>query len=114
VLEHQGPVRGAEFSRDESRVLTWSDDKTARVWLLDADLDFPAEHIPLWVQAVTGSEYDFAEHRLMPLDPDRWREIRPRYQQIAAEHAKKCKYPDANHWMQYEQKFHANPALAGE
>ena len=32
TLAHDGPVRGYAFSRDESRVLTWSDDKTARLW----------------------------------------------------------------------------------
>jgi len=29
---HGGPVSGALFSADESRILTWSDDKTARLW----------------------------------------------------------------------------------
>ncbi|MCP4655977.1 MAG: hypothetical protein GY856_11225, partial [bacterium] len=32
VLEHQGPVWGALFNGDESRVLTWSSDNTARLW----------------------------------------------------------------------------------
>jgi hypothetical protein len=42
-----------------SRILTWSWDHTARVWPFNADLDFPAEHVELWIQAVAGSEYDF-------------------------------------------------------
>jgi hypothetical protein len=29
---HNGAVIGAQFSRNESRVLTWSDDNTARLW----------------------------------------------------------------------------------
>ena len=29
---HDGPVQGAHLSQDESRVLTWSDDGTARLW----------------------------------------------------------------------------------
>jgi hypothetical protein len=29
---HDGSILGCQFSRDESRMLTWSDDKTARLW----------------------------------------------------------------------------------
>ena len=29
---HAGPVHSAQFSKDSSRVLTCSDDKTARLW----------------------------------------------------------------------------------
>jgi hypothetical protein len=101
---HQGRVSGAQFSRDESRILTWSADNTARLWLLDTDLDFSSASVQLWIQAVTGSEYDFVERRVKTIDPDRWRELRQRYRQIAAEHAKTCKYPDANHWIHYEQQ----------
>ncbi len=32
VFKHDDDVLGAQFSRDESRVLTWSLDKTARLW----------------------------------------------------------------------------------
>ena len=32
TFKHDGPVRGSRFSRDESRVLTWSSGKTARLW----------------------------------------------------------------------------------
>jgi WD40 repeat protein len=32
TFKHEGRVNGAQFSRDESRVLTWSADKTARLW----------------------------------------------------------------------------------
>jgi hypothetical protein len=32
MVAHQGEVRGAAFSKDESLILTWSDDRTARVW----------------------------------------------------------------------------------
>ncbi len=65
ALQHQGRVHGALFSRDENRILTWSTDDTARVSLLNADLDFPAEHFELWIQAVTGTEYDFVTRHLI-------------------------------------------------
>ena len=31
-LVHDGPVQGSLFNEDHSRVLTWSDDKTAKLW----------------------------------------------------------------------------------
>jgi WD40 repeat protein len=32
VLEHEGKVRGAQFNENETRVLSWGDDKTIRLW----------------------------------------------------------------------------------
>ena len=32
TFKHDRHVNGAQFSRDESRVLTWSSDKTVRLW----------------------------------------------------------------------------------
>jgi len=32
MVVRQGEVLGAQFSRDESRILTWSEDQTARFW----------------------------------------------------------------------------------
>ena len=32
ILGHDGDVFGASFSKDESRILTWSEDGTARLW----------------------------------------------------------------------------------
>jgi WD40 repeat protein len=37
TLRHEGSVRGAEWNRDETHLLTWSDDRTARVWPVDLD-----------------------------------------------------------------------------
>ena len=31
-MKHEGSVNGALFSRDESRILSWSGDKTLRLW----------------------------------------------------------------------------------
>ena len=36
ALRHEKAVGGAAFSRDESRILTWSDDRTARLWDISA------------------------------------------------------------------------------
>ncbi|MEZ6030889.1 MAG: TIR domain-containing protein [Hyphomonadaceae bacterium] len=32
ALRHEGPVNGAAFSQDETRILTWSADATAKLW----------------------------------------------------------------------------------
>jgi conflict system STAND superfamily ATPase/WD40 domain-containing protein len=100
ALQHQDTVEGAQFNHDESRILTWSEDHTARVWLLNADLDFPADQFILWIQAATDTDYDVLSREVKTLDPARWREIRNHYEQVAAEHAKTCKYPEANQWLQ--------------
>ena len=36
-MKHEKDVRGAVFSRDESRILSWSDDGTVRIW----DVTYP-------------------------------------------------------------------------
>ena len=91
--------RGRAIQRDESRILTWSDDKTARIWPMDVDLDFPAEHVQLWLQAMTGSEFNFLTRQATTLPPDSWRKRWDRYEEIAARHALTCKYPDFNIWL---------------
>ena len=103
ALQHQWPVYGAQFNRDESRILTWSEGGTAHVWPLNVDFDFPAQYVELWMSAMTGSELDLVTQEVKTLGPDRWREIRRRYEAFAADHAKTCKYPDANEWLR-EQK----------
>lgn len=104
ALQHQGWVHGAQFSRGENRILTWSTDDTARVSLLNADLDFPAEHVELWIQAVTGTEYDFVTRQVKTLDQKRWHLIREDYEKIAADHAKCCKYRAANQWLRLQNE----------
>ncbi len=94
-------VNGAMFTRDEKRVLTWGGDGTAKLWLLDADLDFPVQHLTLWVQAVTGSEYDLVTGKVRAMDTERWRAVRDQYEIIAAEHARGCKYKESNHWLRW-------------
>ena len=32
TFKHEEPIWGAVFNRDESRILTWSEDGTARLW----------------------------------------------------------------------------------
>jgi hypothetical protein len=99
MFEHNGGVKGAVFNRDESRILTWSDDGTARVWPLNVDFDFPADAVERWVETITGFEYDFVVQQAKGLDSPRWRSIRQQYEKIASDHAKTCKYPEVNQWL---------------
>ena len=48
---------------------------------------------------MTGSEYDFVTLQVRTIEPERWRHIREHYENIAADHLKTCKYPDANQWL---------------
>jgi WD40 repeat protein len=32
IMKHEDAVKGAKFNSDESLILTWSDDQTARIW----------------------------------------------------------------------------------
>ena len=68
-LEHQGGVRGAQFSRDESHILTWSIDKTARLW--DAhtgkQLGASLEH----QGAVLGAQFSRDESRILTWSEDK-------------------------------------------
>ncbi len=94
------PEDAERFSRDESRILPWGWDNMGCIWLLNADLDFPADALELLIQAFTGSEYDFVAEQVKMLDTQRWHSIRERYKRMASEHAKICKYPEANRWLQ--------------
>ena len=98
-FQHEGPVNGALFNWDGSRILTWDEAGTARLWFLDADLDFPPEHFQLWIQAMTATEMDPVTHEVKPIEPARWRKIKAQYDEVAAKHAKVCKYRDANNWL---------------
>ncbi|MEM6795325.1 MAG: hypothetical protein AAF725_15210, partial [Acidobacteriota bacterium] len=76
-------------------LVSWSDDGVIRLWDLDADYDFPAAHLPLMVEAMTGTTLD-EFGRAMAIPTDEWRIKRRHYLRIAAEHAKVGKYPHAN------------------
>jgi hypothetical protein len=59
---------GAQFSRDESRILTWSDDHTARLWdsVSGAALTPPLQH----EGPVSGAEFSADESRILTWSED--------------------------------------------
>jgi WD40 repeat protein/serine/threonine protein kinase len=79
-LPHAG-AGYAEFSRDGSRILTCGRDKTARVWLAPRSADGPVEKIALWVDTITGAEWD-GHNAIRALDSATW--LRRRLQLAAS------------------------------
>ena len=67
-LRHEGTVWGAAFNRDESRILTWSDDSTARLWdaATGREVMAPLRHEGL----VWGAAFNRDESRILTWSDD--------------------------------------------
>jgi hypothetical protein len=61
---------------------------------LEADLDCPTELVLLESQVWSGQHLDGRE-----MSRDEFEEMRARWKEAAAEHAKQCAYPKANTWL---------------
>ncbi len=103
-MKHKKSVNGAVFSRDESRILTWSDDGTARLWEVGADYDFPPEHLPLLVEVATGTTMDDSGN-VSVISKDQWEERKQKYIKIAEKHMKTCKYKEHNLYVKQKQAW---------
>ena len=68
LVAHQGSVQGARFNRDESRILTWSKDGTARVW--DAHTGQALGPALQHQSAVLGAQYSRDESRILTWSGD--------------------------------------------
>src|SRR5262249_38905439 len=92
VAEHQhaGSVRGASWDEEESRIFSWSQDGTVRVWdltvprwlalppgTLEADLN-------LQVEARTGMRLD-QTGALVPLSRQQWLQRKERFAELQAQ-----------------------------
>lgn len=107
------PARGAIFSRDESLVLTWSRDGTARLWNVQADYDFPARRWPLFVEVATGTAMDDAGN-VRALSVDEWQQRKKDYVQIAEEHLTTCRYREANLYVKQKELWEGKRSEAGQ
>ena len=69
VLNHSGPVSGAVYSPDGERVLSWSEDKTLRLWdaATGAAIDAPLRH----EEAVEGAVYSPDGKRILSWSEDK-------------------------------------------
>lgn len=95
-MTHDGNVYGAMFNKDETQVLTWSEDKTARLWDIGVDYDFPVDLLRLQIAALTGTEFDPSTGEITFMDPDRFEKRKAEYLEKAARHYQSCRYKDAN------------------
>ncbi|MBM3460299.1 MAG: WD40 repeat domain-containing protein [Armatimonadetes bacterium] len=95
-----GVERGAAVHPAGTHLLTW-DHQEARLIHVDADLDFPARHAPLWIQAVTGTRYQPGEQTVYYLTSEEWQRQKSSYERVAEAHARECRYKEANHWLRY-------------
>ncbi len=77
-LKHDGPVHAVAFSPDGTRVVTGSEDGTARLWNVPRSVPDDRAWVAAYVETVSGLSED-ADHLLQPLSNDEavssWREV---------------------------------------
>lgn len=108
-------IVGAIYNDNLTRILTWSSDSTARYWETPghspnnspdtegADLDFPADAYQLQIMALTGTRLDTLQHTVRSLEITTWDSLRTRYERIARDHSKNCRYPGHNLWQHFSK-----------
>lgn len=102
VLKHDRDVSGAVFNHDETRILTWSKDGTARLWDTTIDEDFPKQHLSLLVSVATGTTIDDYGN-ISALSKEKWEAYRNEYIDICEKHLKTCKYKKKNLYLNYQK-----------
>jgi WD40 repeat protein len=101
-MKHRRSVRGVAFNNDETRILSWSGDGTAKLWDVEVDEDFPSKHLPLIVKVATGTSMDDYGN-IITLSKKEWEEYKANYILIAENHVKICKHKDANIYLNYQK-----------
>jgi flagellar biosynthesis GTPase FlhF len=96
-------MRGLILSQDESLILTWSGDGTARLWNIGADYDLPTEHLTLLVEAATGTVMDDYGN-VSVLTKEEWENKKEEYITIAEKHLTTCKFKEYNLY-QIQKRF---------
>ncbi|MCG8455039.1 MAG: protein kinase [Holophagales bacterium] len=89
----------AMLSQDARTMLSWNSGGL-RLRDISADFDFPAEHLPLLVEATTGTTTDILGFpELLP--KEQWETRRNRYLEIARNHARECRFPHVNLYLRH-------------
>ena len=90
------------FNHDETRILTWSGDGTARLWDTTIDEDFPKKHLSLLVSVATGTTMDDYGN-ITVLSKKKWEAYRNEYIDICEKHLKTCKYKKKNLYLNHQK-----------
>ena len=101
VFKHEVSVRGAVFNVDETRILTWGGDGTARLWYTPGDLDFPKDEFSLQLQVLTGTRFNSRTRTIEVIPAAEWRQHKDRYLSVAKEHANRCRFPHQNIYLRF-------------
>jgi WD40 repeat protein len=80
---HEGVVYDAVFNGDESRVVTWSEDGTARLWDLSLDETIPLSQRRLELEVRTATTLDESGH-VHPLPYEQWNDKRQQLDRLRA------------------------------
>lgn len=104
-LIHRRDIYGAAFSNDDSRLLTWSQDSTVRLWnqapdavIQSADKDLPATLLYLQAKVLTGAEIDNTTKTIQSISLERWKILFNLWLTEAKMHFSNCTYRKANYW----------------
>ncbi|MBN1349527.1 hypothetical protein JXJ21_08970, partial [candidate division KSB1 bacterium] len=87
-MKHERSVNGAAFNGDESRILTYSSDGTARLWDISIDLKFPDSQLRLMVEVRTGYQMDdYGNIKAIPTTD--WYKKKKTYEEFMKQDSKK-------------------------
>jgi hypothetical protein len=104
-FSHEDAVNGAAWNADETRILTWSDDNTARVW--DAETGDELARLN-HEDAVNGAAWNADETRILTWSVDSTVQVRLAPGELLREHA--CAFALHNlTWLEWQQYLPNRP-----
>ena len=105
ALIHSAIFYNAAFNNNNEKIITWSQDSTARLWQKiektnsnSADLDYPADLFKLQTQVFTSVEMDPETKELKYLPVNKWINLFEEWSMRSEKHFRNCKYSEYNYW----------------